>query len=85
MNNVERRSNSRITVRRPPFVDLIVQDGAEPPKLRLKPDRRAHLRYSTADIALRAYELFKQRGGEHGHDWDDWLRAEIQLRQMRES
>jgi hypothetical protein len=31
------------------------------------------------DIAARAYELFLQRGGEHGHDRDDWLSAERQL------
>jgi HSP20 family molecular chaperone IbpA len=31
------------------------------------------------EIARRAYELFKARGGEHGHDWDDWFRAESEL------
>ncbi len=30
-------------------------------------------------IARRAYELFLQRGGEHGHDWEDWLAAEREL------
>lgn len=29
-----------------------------------------------ARIARRAYELFEQRGREHGHDQEDWLRAE---------
>ncbi len=32
------------------------------------------------DIAVRAYELYEQRGGEHGHDVDDWLQAERELR-----
>jgi hypothetical protein len=27
-------------------------------------------------IATRAFELFLERGGQHGHDIDDWLRAE---------
>jgi Protein of unknown function (DUF2934) len=27
-------------------------------------------------IAKKAYELFERRGGEHGHDVDDWLEAE---------
>jgi hypothetical protein len=27
-------------------------------------------------IRVRAYELFEQRGREHGRDFDDWLRAE---------
>jgi HSP20 family molecular chaperone IbpA len=30
-------------------------------------------------IARRAYELFEKRGGEHGHDWVDWFRAESEL------
>lgn len=30
-------------------------------------------------IAKRAYELFLQRGGEHGRDWEDWLTAEREL------
>ncbi len=30
-------------------------------------------------IAHRAYELFKMRGGEPGHDWEDWFRAESEL------
>jgi len=30
-------------------------------------------------IRLRAYELFEQRGKEHGHDLDDWLQAEAEL------
>jgi hypothetical protein len=31
-------------------------------------------------IARRAYELFCERGCEHGHDLEDWLAAENQLR-----
>jgi hypothetical protein len=30
-------------------------------------------------IARRAHELFEARGGEHGHDADDWLQAEHEL------
>jgi hypothetical protein len=30
-------------------------------------------------IARRAYELFCQRGFEHGHDVQDWLNAEQEL------
>jgi HSP20 family molecular chaperone IbpA len=30
-------------------------------------------------IARRAYELFDARGRKHGHDWEDWLRAESEL------
>jgi uncharacterized protein HemX len=31
-------------------------------------------------IAVRAYELFEARGYAHGHDVEDWLRAEAELR-----
>jgi hypothetical protein len=31
-------------------------------------------------IAARAYALFLARGGAHGDDWADWLRAEAELR-----
>ena len=27
-------------------------------------------------ISRRAYERFRERGGEHGHDEEDWLEAE---------
>jgi hypothetical protein len=33
----------------------------------------------TEAIAKRAYELFLARGGENGHDLDDWLQAEREL------
>ena len=32
------------------------------------------------EIAARAYELFLERGGEHGHDMEDWLAAESEVR-----
>ena len=35
---------------------------------------------TNSDIARRAYELYEQRGGEHGRDLDDWLIAEHELR-----
>jgi hypothetical protein len=30
-------------------------------------------------IAARAFELYEARGGEHGRDLDDWLKAEQQI------
>ncbi len=30
------------------------------------------------DVAARAYERFLARGGEHGHDVEDWLAAEAE-------
>jgi Protein of unknown function (DUF2934) len=33
------------------------------------------------EIARRAHELYLQRGGEHGKDVEDWVRAEKELRE----
>jgi Protein of unknown function (DUF2934) len=30
-------------------------------------------------IAVRAFEIYEQRGKKHGHDLDDWFRAEQEL------
>jgi hypothetical protein len=60
-----------------------------------KPDRRKNLRstetlpitlsiargISESEIARRAFELYCARGGQHGRDVDDWLRAERELRE----
>jgi hypothetical protein len=37
-----------------------------------------------AAIAIRAYQLFLERGGEHGHADEDWQRAEQELRAAME-
>jgi hypothetical protein len=31
------------------------------------------------EIRLRAYQIFLNRGGEHGHDLEDWLHAEREI------
>jgi Protein of unknown function (DUF2934) len=31
------------------------------------------------EIALRAYQIYAERGGAHGQDVDDWLQAEREL------
>lgn len=35
---------------------------------------------SRKDIAVRAYEMYLQRGGSDGFDRDDWFRAEQELK-----
>jgi hypothetical protein len=32
------------------------------------------------EIRRRAYQLFEARGGEDGHELEDWLRAEEEIR-----
>ena len=34
-----------------------------------------------AEIGRRAYEIFLERGSIHGHDLDDWLQAEHELKE----
>ncbi len=38
-----------------------------------------------SDVARRAYELYCDRGREDGHDVDDWLNAERELRDLSSS
>ncbi len=52
-----------------------------------KPSEVKELRKSSAgngnleeEIRRRAYELFQERGGQHGRDNEDWLRAETEVR-----
>jgi hypothetical protein len=37
---------------------------------------------SGEEIARRAHELYLQRGGEHGKDVEDWVRAEKEMKAM---
>ena len=32
-----------------------------------------------AEIRRRAYEIYEGRGREHGHELDDWVRAEAEI------
>ena len=36
-----------------------------------------------AQIGLRAYQIYVDRGGEAGHDLEDWLRAETEVMRQR--
>ena len=38
---------------------------------------------SANDVAGRAYSNFLNQGSQHGHDVDDWLKAESQLQEER--
>ena len=46
--------------------------------------RKKTLTVAPEDIACRAYELYLARGREDGHDVDDWLQAERELRSVNE-
>ena len=42
-------------------------------------------RVTEGDIARRAFELYCERGRQDGHDVDDWLNAERELRDASKS
>jgi hypothetical protein len=48
----------------------------------VKKTNHTNIRHDPAqiEIARRAYEMFIKRGGAHGHDLEDWLAAEQELR-----
>jgi len=51
-------------------------------EVRQQPDqieRQPSTAPSHDEIARRAYDGYLARGGEHGHDLDDWLQAEREL------
>jgi DUF2934 family protein len=39
-----------------------------------------HNEASTEAVAARAYQLYIERGCTHGHDLDDWIEAERQIK-----
>jgi hypothetical protein len=42
----------------------------------LRPEQKEIVEALQKRIRARAYQLFEQRGREHSHDLEDWLRAE---------
>jgi len=56
---------------------------SDPSVVRLRPSNPADLQPKAEKVQLaiahRAHELFEARGGEHGHDRQDWFRAESEL------
>jgi Protein of unknown function (DUF2934) len=52
-----------------------VAAAAKPAKSNLRQMRASH-----DEIASLAHRFWTERGGQHGHDTEDWLRAELELR-----
>jgi HSP20 family molecular chaperone IbpA len=55
----------------------------EPPNALLQSQDPEKLRWEMQALQLaitrRAFELFEKRGREHGHDWEDWFKAESEF------
>jgi HSP20 family molecular chaperone IbpA len=49
------------------------------PHLVTSEDVQGRVQDTVAALALRAYEIFEQRGRQSGRDLEDWLRAETEL------
>jgi HSP20 family molecular chaperone IbpA len=59
------------------------KSNSDSPIVSLRPSEPADLQEKMQKVQLaiahRAHELFEARGREHGHDLEDWLRAESEL------
>ncbi len=65
------------TPRTSPSVTPINRKPSEVKELRKSSSGNGNLE---EEIRRRAYELFQERGGQHGRDNEDWLRAETEIR-----
>jgi Protein of unknown function (DUF2934) len=68
--------------------DRVQQAPGDAIAARSEQDREHRTRDSASEptvdaIRMRAYEMYLERGGDHGLDFDDWVRAEQELRQGR--
>ena len=59
-------------------------EAAGPADGPLTPGPNGSAPVTDADIARRAYDLYMARGCEPGHDVEDWLQAERDLRDAAE-
>lgn len=50
---------------------------------RNKPVAKETPSISEDEIRRRAFELFEARGGQEGHELEDWLRAESEIRSAK--
>ena len=51
----------------------------EKPSLARSESLTAEAHPTREEIELRAYQIYIERGGAHGHEVDDWLQAEYEL------
>ena len=60
--------------------------GVDSPTHERKPDGTTDDPFSGpkfyARVARKAYEVFEGRGADHGHDVEDWLEAERQVKEI---
>jgi hypothetical protein len=82
----ERRRKARAPARSGSTPDAIVAEPDGSPAVErhtaneMLTQGDGHPSPSFEEIAEAAYQRYMQRGGQHGHDFDDWLNAERALR-----
>ena len=57
-----------------------MSDSPKPARTSKNPNGSEDTLNDADAVARRAYEIYQNRGGNHGADLDDWLEAERQLR-----
>ena len=63
--------------RKTPTTSTINRETTSAPK---RAQRVDSIDIDVREVARRAYARFTERGCEHGHDVEDWLEAEAELR-----
>jgi hypothetical protein len=58
---------------------VVMTDARQTPDEPDTPAEAADRENRSDSVARRAYERFQMRGGEHGHDQEDWFEAEREL------
>lgn len=62
--------------------DRVQQSPGDPMAVR-RDQRMTTAQPTDEDIRARAYQMYLERGGHHGLDFDDWVRAEQELKHRR--
>jgi Protein of unknown function (DUF2934) len=57
-------------------------NGAQAPLVQQTEEASVSYGPTQEQIRLRAYQLYLERGGHHGQELDDWLRAERELQKV---
>ena len=57
-----------------------IKNGRDQQNDRQDARRKVRTDPSPDQVAQRAYDLYRERGSEDGHDMDDWFQAEDELR-----
>jgi hypothetical protein len=57
-------------------------NGAQAPSVEQTEEASVNHGPTQDQIRLRAYQIYLERGGHHGQELDDWLRAERELQKV---